>query len=484
MVSLPRLRQPALASAVALCAAFATAAGAVPPASAAAASTVADATPSAAVASAVATGTLPDGATWQAEVPANWTGELVLFSHGFRGGSSNPAWDASFDPTARQLIARGYAVASSSYATTGWALGSAVQDQLDTLAAVQGQFGKASRVIAVGRSMGGLITSLLAEVPGAGIDGAVSTCGLVGGGVALNNYQLDAAYAAAQLLLPGQDVQLTGFTAPDQSQKTIAALKAALQEATMTAEGRARIALVAGLLNTPTQLDGVDPQNREALAAAQAQLVLATLPTVIERRYTIVDAAGGDSGWNAGVDYAALVRASPQREQIRRRPHRGPRDADAERGDHAEPGWPRLDAQDLDPHREAPGARPGHPHQRGPPGPRGVSGGVRRDRSARRQRIPAPPGVRRPHGPLQLHGRREHRRDQRDGPPPRHRPLGFGGQDLVAAGQCRVPRTRRRGLHRPPPGRVRQRPGLDGGPLEGARRRPVTSRGGPPAPLG
>ncbi|GAA2201220.1 alpha/beta hydrolase [Sinomonas flava] len=318
MVSLPRLRQPVLVSAVALCAAFATAAGAVAPASAApAASTVADATPNAAAASTVATGTLPDGATWQAEVPANWTGELVLFSHGFRGGTSNPAWDASFAPTARELIARGYAVASSSYATTGWALGSAVQDQLDTLAAVQGQFGKASRVIAVGRSMGGLITSLLAEVPGAGIDGAVSTCGLVGGGVALNNYQLDAAYAAAQLLLPGQDVQLTGFTAPEQSQKTIAALRAALQTATTTAEGRARIALVAALLNTPTQLDGVDPQNREALAAAQAQLVLDTLPTVIERRYTIVDAAGGDSGWNAGVDYAALVRASPQRDQIR-----------------------------------------------------------------------------------------------------------------------------------------------------------------------
>ncbi|KUG61554.1 hypothetical protein AVL61_01110 [Kocuria rosea subsp. polaris] len=39
--------------------------------------------------------------------------------------------------TVQELIGRGHAVASSSYAGTGWALETAVQDQLDTLAAVQ-----------------------------------------------------------------------------------------------------------------------------------------------------------------------------------------------------------------------------------------------------------------------------------------------------------------------------------------------------------
>jgi pimeloyl-ACP methyl ester carboxylesterase len=261
-------------------------------------------------------GTLPDGAAWRADVPADWNGKLVLFAHGFRPGPANPAWDNGFAPTASELVRRGYAVASSSYATTGWAFGTAAQDQLDTLAAFGERFGDPGRVIAVGRSMGGLVTSMMAEIPESGIDGAVSTCGLVGGGVSLNNYQLDAAYAAAELLLPGQDIRLTGFTAPEQSTATIGSLKAALQQANKSAEGRARIALVAALLNTPTELDGVDVDNPEALAAAQAKLVLDSLPTVIERRYTIVNAAGGDSGWTAGVDYSKVLRSSGQRRQV------------------------------------------------------------------------------------------------------------------------------------------------------------------------
>lgn len=317
MIRSPRFRRTALVPAAALATALATTAGILPAVATPGASVVASPGTSAPAAPTVATGTLGNGAAWRAEVPADWNGKVVLFAHGFRPGPANPAWDTGFDPTAQELIRRGYAVASSSYAATGWALETAVQDQLDTLAAFEQRFGEADRVIAVGRSMGGLVTSLMAEVPGADIDGAVSTCGLVGGGVALNNYQLDAAWAATELLLPGEDVQLTGFTGPGQSDATIAALRDALEEARGSAEGRARIALVAALLHTPTELDGVDAEDPEALAAAQAELVLQTLPTVIERRHTIVEAAGGDSGWTAGVDYARLLRSSDQRHQVR-----------------------------------------------------------------------------------------------------------------------------------------------------------------------
>ena len=47
------------------------------------------------------------------------------------------------------------------------------------------------------------------------IDGALTTCGIVAGGINLNKYQLDGEYALAQLLLPGQQVQLVRFADAD-----------------------------------------------------------------------------------------------------------------------------------------------------------------------------------------------------------------------------------------------------------------------------
>src|SRR5437763_1782951 len=54
------------------------------------------------------TGTLPDGATWIADVPANWNGTLLLFSHGF---GPTTAADAPSDGSAATLLAEGYALA-------------------------------------------------------------------------------------------------------------------------------------------------------------------------------------------------------------------------------------------------------------------------------------------------------------------------------------------------------------------------------------
>ncbi len=265
----------------------------------------------------VLTGTLSSGATFEARVPAQWNGTLVLYSHGFRGPGPNPAWDPNNNPTLEALLARGYAVAASSYATTGWALGTAVADELETLQRFRQEHATPQRTIAYGRSMGGLVTSLIAEVPDSGVDGAVATCGLLGGGVALNNYQLDAAYATAELLVGDSNLQLTGFRSPAESAPVTQTLTEALDRAQQTPQGRARVALVAALLNIPTELDGVDRNDPVAMEQAQFALVKSTLPEVIRRRSDIVNAAGGDSGWTAGVDYARLFKASPQADRVR-----------------------------------------------------------------------------------------------------------------------------------------------------------------------
>ena len=59
--------------------------------------------------------------------------------------------------------------------------------------------------------MGGLVSALEAQNPGGLIDGALTTCGLVAGGVNLLDYQLDGEYAVSHLLSP-QPIQLVQAT--------------------------------------------------------------------------------------------------------------------------------------------------------------------------------------------------------------------------------------------------------------------------------
>ena len=126
------------------------------------------------------TGTLPNGASWVADVPSSWNGILVLYSHGF--GPPLPA-NAPDAGTRDALLARGYALAGSSYDPAGswWALNTAVEDQFATIGAVTaaGLPHPPERVLAFGTSMGGLVSALEAERGAGVIDGALSTCGIV-----------------------------------------------------------------------------------------------------------------------------------------------------------------------------------------------------------------------------------------------------------------------------------------------------------------
>jgi hypothetical protein len=79
------------------------------------------------------TGTLPDGATYLIEVPSNWNGVLFLYSHGYvTPGSANPALDVGDPITRFFMLSRGFGLAGS-YATTGWAVEPALQDQIAVL---------------------------------------------------------------------------------------------------------------------------------------------------------------------------------------------------------------------------------------------------------------------------------------------------------------------------------------------------------------
>ncbi len=266
------------------------------------------------------TGTLPDGATWIADVPAQWNGTLLLYSHGF---GPLVAADAPDPTTAAALLARGYALAGSSYDPNGseWALDTAVTDQFGTLRAVEQTVlpGRPRQVLAFGTSMGGLISALEAQDGAGRIDGALTTCGIVAGGLNLNEYQLDGEYALAQLLLPGQQVQLVGFGSVNQALATAATLQAAAAQAQQTAAGRARLALALAFINTPPWAAGqaapAPPSDPAAQEAAQYQVEFtggfSTIAFIEAARPAIDQADGGSANWTRGTDFAAVLAHSP-----------------------------------------------------------------------------------------------------------------------------------------------------------------------------
>ncbi|MEU2923773.1 alpha/beta hydrolase [Streptomyces sp. NPDC007251] len=266
------------------------------------------------------TGTLADGAAWIADVPAHWNGTLLLFSHGFGPTVAN---DAPSDAVRTELLAEGYAMAGSSYDPHGsmWALNSAERDQFATLDAVTAKIGSPRRTLAVGQSMGGLVNAQIARDGAGRVDGALGLCGLVAGGTDLDNYQLDAEYTLARLLLPGQDVGLVRFGSADDAAATAKKLTDAVTAAQNTPQGRARIALAAAFLNLPAWAPGQDRPAPADWAGQEEQqyawFAQGILSFVEGGRYAVEQSAGGDNSWNRGVDYGRLLAGSAHAPQVR-----------------------------------------------------------------------------------------------------------------------------------------------------------------------
>jgi hypothetical protein len=268
-------------------------------------------------------GTLANGTTWVAEYPAGWNGTLVLYSHGY---GALTALDAPDTPTQSALLARGYALAGSSYDPNGsqWALDTAVSDQFGALAAVESTVlpSPPKHVLAFGTSMGGLVSALEAQQGQGKIDGALSACGVVAGGVNLVEYQLDGEYAIAQLL-GSAGLPLVGLDG-DSAESTAAALTADAAQAQQTAAGRARLALAMTLLNVapwdPSSAAPAPASDPAAQESAQYDQLFSgsfsDLDFMVTGRPSIEQSAGGQPSWDAGVNFATLLAGSPAKPEV------------------------------------------------------------------------------------------------------------------------------------------------------------------------
>lgn len=264
-------------------------------------------------------GTLPDGATYLIEVPSPWNGTLLLYSHGYVVPESpNPPQDVGDPGTRALLLANGFALAGSSYATTGWAIQQALPDQIAVLDAFQSMVGKPTRTIAWGHSLGGIITAGLIQQYPDRFDGALPMCGVLSGGVGTWNQGLDAAFAF-NTLIAGNTLQLVNITNP---LGNLALAETDLAAAQRTPQGRARLALGFALADTPGWFDPASPEPDEHDFAAQeanqfSWAANVDFPFVFALRAELEFRAGGNPSWNTGVNYRIQLSNSVDGEEVK-----------------------------------------------------------------------------------------------------------------------------------------------------------------------
>lgn len=127
-------------------------------------------------------GVTSDSAPYAMQVPANFNGTLVLYSHGYRPNVAVPAGIPGYGgytvtntpqpgplvggkdtSVIAYLLGNGYAVAGSGFARQGWNADSAIATDVELIGAFKAAFPATKHVVAWGESLGGFITQGLAE---------------------------------------------------------------------------------------------------------------------------------------------------------------------------------------------------------------------------------------------------------------------------------------------------------------------------------
>ena len=257
-------------------------------------------------------GRLENGASYLFDVPAGWNGTLLLFSRGYSPGPKLLAENSMGSNSAQWLLAKGYALAGSSFSKAGWSVEEAIPDNLATLDVFAQRFGKPKRTIAWGASMGALITVAMIERYPDRFDAALPMCGSLAGAVGMLNLGLDGAFAIKTLLAPA-NAELPLYGAKDDMAIVKQAL-AIVAEAQQSPAGRARLALAATLAQVPAWTNDKSPEPAALDVEAQQRSQAATVAmSTFYPRGDQEQRAGGNFSWNTGIDYRKQLDRSRRR---------------------------------------------------------------------------------------------------------------------------------------------------------------------------
>ena len=139
------------------------------------------------------TGDFGPGASYEIAMPTSpWNGELVVFAQGI-GTPGDPVALPNPGTLRDTLTSQGFALVYTSRSVHGYG---ALKDGMQRTHQLRGIFtatiAEPTRVYLLGRSLGGLISVMLAERFPVQYDGVLSGCGLLGGGRAELTYLADA----------------------------------------------------------------------------------------------------------------------------------------------------------------------------------------------------------------------------------------------------------------------------------------------------
>ena len=126
-------------------------------------------------------GRVSSGALWEIDKPADWNGDLVVYLHGY-SAPTDPVALPHNEAIRDSLVARGFAVAASSFSSNGYAVKEGVRESAALSDIFEDRIGHARHTYLFGQSLGGLIGLILAQRrEEENYDGAFLVCGIVGG---------------------------------------------------------------------------------------------------------------------------------------------------------------------------------------------------------------------------------------------------------------------------------------------------------------
>jgi len=260
-------------------------------------------------------GKLSDGTEYGFIIPPNWNGTLLLdldFLMSWKGGNY------------QALFAQGYGAAGVMRNYTdpvgGQYIRPWVERNLQAADLVAAKVGKPKRTIAWGNSRGGHVAEATAELYPQRIDAAIPKC-VYGGAATIMNQDLDVNFALKMLLAPGDSTLPLVNISKGPATPTAIGLAPALTgwnqllaQASVTPQGRARLALAAAIGQLPDWADASksrpNPNDPQSVAAGWLDYLKVRVGgggTYSFMRPVYETSAGGNFSWNVGVDYRQLL---------------------------------------------------------------------------------------------------------------------------------------------------------------------------------